>query len=170
MNASSSNKSGARRLSSPRVTGQQETLALQRASETIRGVAELSHALRNASATLEKIVSVTAGMTHLTLAHGLVLAHLMDKSTSKQADLRSATGIGPAYLSKLLDELAGQKLLRRHRSSTDRRQILLAPTTLGTEVTRRLLLAVSELVTQSHRALIADLSSSVDQFVTMMRL
>jgi DNA-binding MarR family transcriptional regulator len=79
-----------------------------------------------------------------------------------------ATGIGPAYLSRLLDELVVQGMLRRQRSPWDRRQILLALTAQGKKMTYQLLTSTNERITQTQRGAMADLGSWLEQFVSSM--
>jgi DNA-binding MarR family transcriptional regulator len=140
---------------------QPDVLALQTAAETIHELAEVSRMLKNVTTVLEKWIHRASGTHDLTMSHWLVLVHMLNRSTCKQVDLRSATGIAPAYLSRLLDELVGQGLLRRHRSLSDRRQILLAPTASGRAMTRVLLTSTRQLVTNAQRRAIADLGSSL---------
>jgi DNA-binding MarR family transcriptional regulator len=146
----------------------QENQELQTATEILCEAAEVSRTLRNATALLEKFVRVASGPGHLTLSHWLVMAHMLNKPTRKQVDLKMATGIGPAYLSRLLDELVVQGMLRRQRSPWDRRQILLALTAQGKKMTYQLLTSTNERITQTQRGAMADLGSWLEQFVSSM--
>ncbi|WP_196240320.1 MarR family winged helix-turn-helix transcriptional regulator [Dyella choica] len=116
---------------------------------------------------MERLVRLASGSSDLTLAHWLVLVHLSKTSSCKQADLKSATGFAPAHLTKLLDELVDRRLVHRHRSSWDRRQILLASTGTGRETARKLLLSLSQLAGKARVEAIESLSSSLEGFVSM---
>ena len=163
-----SDKAGESKSAQPRVPSQKEIAALQIAMEAIHEIAEIGRLLRNTTALLESMIHLAAGTGELTSSHLLVLVHLLPKSNCKQVDLKSATHIGPAYLSRLLDELVHQGLLRRHRSLSDRRQILLTLTERGKEATRHLLVSMSELMTNKKHAAIVDLGSSLNHFGAVM--
>jgi hypothetical protein len=105
MKAHFSNKPGEKESSSVRVTHKKDRLEPPSTTETIHEVAEVSRALRNATAVLENFVHTASGKSDLTLSHWLVMVSVLNKPTCKQVDVKSATSISPAYLSRLLDEL-----------------------------------------------------------------
>jgi DNA-binding MarR family transcriptional regulator len=85
----------------------------------------------SANSAIEKIVQLASGANNLTLAHWIILVYLARAELCKQGDLMSGTGIAVGYLTRLLDDLEAKGMIRRHRSSEDRRQILLALTDSG---------------------------------------
>ncbi|GFZ97253.1 MarR family winged helix-turn-helix transcriptional regulator [Dyella caseinilytica] len=139
--------------------------ALQAAKTTIRNVAEVSRSLKNAAAAIERLVHLAAGTTDLTIAHYLILVHLSQTTTCKQVDLKYDTGIAPAYMTRLLDELTERGLVRRHRSSSDRRQVLLALTTMGRDLATRFLTSLGEFFDQARLDAINSIGSSCEQFI-----
>jgi DNA-binding MarR family transcriptional regulator len=166
-NHSSHNQAG----QTPHPTHAESDLAgtpLQDAGKTIHAMATLSRELKHATATLEKIAHAASGTNDLTLLHWLVLVHLSSKSPCKQTDLKSTTYIAPAYLTRLLDELTDRGLVRRHRSSQDRRQILLALTPEGRESAHQLLISLGELVDGEQRGAISNLVTCLEQLTAMM--
>jgi DNA-binding MarR family transcriptional regulator len=170
MKAHRSSKSGERMPPLLPMTDQPEGSALQTAAGMIHEVADVSRMLKNVTAELERLIHQASGTDELTMSHWLVLLHMFNRSTCKQVDLRSSTGIAPAYLSRLLDELVGKSLLRRHRSLTDRRQILLAPTASGKDMTRVLLTSIGDLITCARRGAIARLGSSLADVDAVLNL
>jgi DNA-binding MarR family transcriptional regulator len=141
---------------------------LQAASEIIHKMADLSRELKHATATLEKILHEASGSNALTLLHWVVLATLWNTSPCKQVDLKAITSIAPAYLTRLVDELVDQKLVHRHRSAGDRRQIVLGLTRPGKESAHRVLTSLSQLIHEAHVAAITDLGLSLDRFIPPM--
>ena len=135
------------------------------AGKDILTMAKLGRELRNATSALEKIVQAASGTGELTLLHWAVLAHLACESSSKQVDVKSATGIAPAYLTRVLDELTDRRLVRRHRSPSDRRQIVLALTQAGRESARQLLTSLGERIDQPQLDAMTGLGLSLEQFV-----
>ncbi|GLQ91068.1 hypothetical protein GCM10007901_00180 [Dyella acidisoli] len=129
-------------------------------------MAEVSRVLRSATSTIEKFVHLASGTNDLTLMHCLVLVHLSRKASCKQLDLKSATGIAPTHLTKLVDELTHRGFVRRHRSSWDRRQIILALTAPGRETALRLLTSLHELTHKTQLNAIEELGSSLKRFVS----
>ncbi|GLQ50631.1 MarR family winged helix-turn-helix transcriptional regulator [Dyella flava] len=142
--------------------------ALQDACKGILTMARLGRELRNATNALEKTVHAASGTDDLTLLHWAVLAHLACESSSKQLDVKSTTGIAPAHLTRLLDELTDRRLVRRHRSPSDRRQIVLALTQAGRESARRLLTSLGERIDQTQLDAMNCLGLSLEQFVDRM--
>ena len=129
-------------------------------------MAEVSRILKSATSTIEKFAHLASGTNDLTLMHCLVLVHLSRKASCKQLDLKSATGIAPTYLTKVVDELTHRGFVRRHRSSWDRRQIILALTAPGRETALRLLASLHELTNKTQLNAIEQLGSSLKRFVS----
>lgn len=113
--------------------------------DAIYKLAEAGRVLKNATASIEKLAHQATGKSELTLMHCLVLIHLSRSTACKQVDLKSATGIAPAYLTKLVDELHHGNLVCRQRSSCDRRQIILALTDDGRETASLLMAALEDM-------------------------
>jgi DNA-binding MarR family transcriptional regulator len=134
------------------------------AAETIYKMAEVSRVLKSATSTLEEVMHRAAGTNELTLMHGLVLVHLSRGTSCKQVDLKSATGIAPAYLTKLIDELVIRGLVHRNRSSWDRRQIILALTMSGRDTASHLLTSLNALTSETQRHAIEELGLSLEHF------
>jgi DNA-binding MarR family transcriptional regulator len=156
----------------PKASRQERELAnteLQAASGIIHKMADLSRELKHATATLEKILHDASGSNALTLLHGVVLATLWNTSPCKQVDLKAITSIAPAYLTRLVDELVDQRLVHRHRSSWDRRQIILALTGPGKESAYRVLTSLSQSMNETHVSAITDLRLSLDRFIILMQ-
>jgi DNA-binding MarR family transcriptional regulator len=142
--------------------------SVQTAAETVYKVAEVSRTLKCATNVVEKWVKLASGSDgHLTLLHWLVLVRLSGTTTCKQLDLKSDTKIAPAYLTRLLDDLTNEGLVRRHRSSSDRRQILLTLTERGRELARGLLASLSDVTQPIQLDAIEHLASSLQQFVSL---
>jgi DNA-binding MarR family transcriptional regulator len=140
----------------------------QTATETIYKVAEVARTLKLATHAVEQWVHLVSGTNeHLTLLHWLVLARLSSTSTCKQMELKSDTKIAAAYLTRLLDDLTRQGLVRRHRSSSDRRQILLALTERGRNATLALLTSLNDVAQPSQLNAIEHLGASLEQFVSL---
>jgi DNA-binding MarR family transcriptional regulator len=133
---------------------------------TIYRMAEISRVLRSVTSALEKLMHAASGSNDLTLMHCLVLVHLSRSATCKQVELKSATGIAPAHLTRLVDELVHQGLVGRHRSSWDRRQLNLALTAQGRETALHLLASLKELTDQTQLDAIEHLGSSLEHFVS----
>jgi DNA-binding MarR family transcriptional regulator len=142
--------------------------ALQDGGNAILAMTKLSRELKNATSALEKVAHEASGTNDLTLLHWAVLANLACKSSCKQVDLKSTTGIAAAYLTRLVDELAHRGLVRRHRSSGDRRQMVLALTEAGKEAKRRLLMGLGEHINDGQLEAMMALSASLEQFVGVM--
>jgi DNA-binding MarR family transcriptional regulator len=139
------------------------------AKETMYKVAEVSRTLRCATSVVEKLVHLASGANdRLTLSHWLVLVRLSGTATCKQLDLKSDTKIAPAYLTRLLDDLTREGLVRRHRSSSDRRQILLSLTERGRQAASELLASLNGMTQASQLDAIEHLVSSLEQFVTQL--
>ena len=157
------------RKTCPELAAQQAASSeAQSAAETVYKVAEVSRTLKCATSVVEKWVKLASGSDgHLTLLHWLVLVRLSRVETCKQLDLKSDTKIAAAYLTRLLDDLTNEGLVQRHRSETDRRQVLLSLTERGRELASGLLASVSE----SNQPFLLDamehLASSLQQFVSL---
>jgi DNA-binding MarR family transcriptional regulator len=145
-----------------------ESIGAKTASEAIFKVADVARTLKCATHVMERVVHLATGANeHLTLLHWLVLVRLSSTPTCKQMDLKSDTKIAAAYLTRLLDDLTRKGLVRRHRSSTDRRQILLALTGEGRAATLELLAALNVVMQPSQLATIEQLRLSLEQFVSL---
>jgi DNA-binding MarR family transcriptional regulator len=143
-------------------------ISAQTATETIYKVAEVARTLKYATHAMEKVVHVVSGTNeHLTLLHWLVLARLSGTPTCKQMELKSDTKIAAAYLTRLLDDLVREGLVRRHRSSSDRRQILLTLTERGRTATLELLTTLNDVARPSQLNAIEHLSASLEHFVSL---
>lgn len=143
-------------------------ISAQTAAETIYRVAEVARTLKCATHAMEKVVHVVAGTNeHLTLLHWHVLARLSSASMCKQMELKSDTKIAAAYLTRLLDDLVREGLVRRHRSSSDRRQILLALTERGRSATLELLTTLNDVARPSQLNAIEHLGASLEHFVSL---
>lgn len=138
--------------------------AIQVATETMHKVAEVNRSLKCVDSALERIVQTASGNSDLTLAQWLILVHLSRARTCKQCDLHSDTGITTGYLTRLIDELDAKGMVRRRRSTEDRRQILLSLTDRGKDATLWLLAAIDQ-----HQLLNAldKLKSSLDRFMAV---
>jgi DNA-binding MarR family transcriptional regulator len=141
-----------------------EGAALQAATKTIYTAAVVSHSLKCVGSAIEEIVQTAAGSSDLTLVHWLILVHLSRAHRSKQGDLHSETGITTGYLTRLLDDLYAKEMIRRRRSTVDRRQILLSLTDHGKDAALSLLASIDR-----HRLLNAldQLKSSLDSFMSI---
>jgi DNA-binding MarR family transcriptional regulator len=135
-------------------------------ADALYKMAEVSRVLRSATSAIEKLGHLASGTNDLTLMHCLVLVHLSRTATCKQTDLKVATGIAPNHLTKLLDELTYRDLVHRNRSSSDRRQIILALTTRGRETALRLLAALHDFTNKTQLNAIEQLGSSLERFVS----
>jgi DNA-binding MarR family transcriptional regulator len=144
------------------------SVSAQTATETIYKVAEVARTLKCATHAMEKVVHVVSGTNeHLTLLHWLVLARLSGTPTCKQMELKSDTKIAAAYLTRLLDDLVREGLVRRHRSSSDRRQILLTLTEHGRSATLELLTTLNDVARPSQLNAIEHLGASLEHFVSL---
>jgi DNA-binding MarR family transcriptional regulator len=85
----------------------------------------------------------------------------------KQGDLMSGTGIAVGYLTRLLDDLEAKGMIRRHRSSEHRRQILLALTDSGKSVALALLAPLGRHERNREFRALEDLKSSLESFVSL---
>jgi DNA-binding MarR family transcriptional regulator len=143
-------------------------VSAQTATETIYKVAEVARTLKCATHAMERVVHVVSGTNeHLTLLHWLVLARLSSTPTCKQMELKSDTKIAAAYLTRLLDDLVREGLVRRHRSSSDRRQILLTLTERGRTATMELLTTLNDIARPSQLNAIEHLGASLEHFVSL---
>jgi DNA-binding MarR family transcriptional regulator len=136
-------------------------------ADALYKMAEVSRVLRSATHTIEKLGQRASGSNELTLMHCLVLVHLSSASTCQQTKLKSATGIAPTHLTKLLEDLVNRGLVSRNRSSWDRRQVILALTASGRETALRLLSALHDFTQESQLGAIEQLGSSLEQFVSI---
>ena len=144
------------------------SVGAQMATETIYKVAEVARTLKCATHVMEKLVHLASGTNeHLTLLHWLVLVRLSRTPTCKQTELKCDTKIAPAYLTRLVDDLTREGLVRRHRSSSDRRQILLALTEHGRSAASELLASLNDVTRPSQLSAIEHLGASLDQFVSL---
>jgi DNA-binding MarR family transcriptional regulator len=136
--------------------------AMQAATETMRRVAEVNRSLKSVASVIETLVQTASGGNDLTLVHCLILVNLSQAHTCKQRDLQSVTGITAGYLTRLIDQLDAKRMVRRRRSTEDRRQILLSLTDRGKIATLSLLAAIDQ-----HPPLNAldRLRSSLDRFM-----
>jgi len=140
----------------------------QAAEEIIYKVAEVARALKFATHIIEKLMHVASGtLEHMTILHWLVLVRLSKAPTCKQMDIKSDTKIAAAYLTRLLDDLTREGLVRRHRSSSDRRQILLALTAHGKSAALELLASLNDITQPSQLSAIEHLGASLEQFVSL---
>jgi DNA-binding MarR family transcriptional regulator len=139
-------------------------IAIEGSTETMHKVAEVSRSLKSVVSVIETLVQTTSGGGDLTLTHCLILVNLSRSHTCKQSDLHTETGITPGYLTRLIDTLVAKSMVRRRRSTRDRRQILLSLTDHGKDVTLSLLAAIDQ-----HRLLGAldNLKSSLDRFMAV---
>lgn len=154
----------------PASTGHEASgTATQAEADALYKMAEVSRVLRSATSTIEKLAHLVSGTTDLTLMHCLVLVHLTRSASCKQLELKSATGIAPAHLTKLLDELTHRGFVRRTRSSWDRRQIILALTLPGRETALRLLASLHEHTDKTQLNEIERLNSSLEHFVSITK-
>ncbi|HUB89674.1 MAG TPA: MarR family winged helix-turn-helix transcriptional regulator [Dyella sp.] len=156
--------------------GRQGTLAAlpltspgaQAAADAIYKVAEVARALKCATNVVEKLVHLASATSeHLTLLHWLVLVRLARTPTCRQLELKSDTKIAAAYLTRLLDDLTREGLVRRHRSSSDRRQILLSLTEHGRRVALELLASLNDVTQPSRLNAIDHLGASLENFVSL---
>lgn len=144
------------------------SVSAQTATETIYKVAEVARTLKCATHVMEKLVHIDSGANeHLTLLHWLVLVRLSSAPTCKQMELKSDTKIAAAYLTRLLDDLTRDGLVRRHRSSSDRRQIILALTERGRSAAVELLASLNDVTQPSQLNAIEHLGASLEQFVSL---
>jgi DNA-binding MarR family transcriptional regulator len=143
---------------------QVDAAARQAATKTIYTAAVVSHRLKYVGSAIEEIVQTAAGSSDLTLAHWLILVHLSHAHRCKQSDLYSETGITTGYLTRLVDELYAKEMIRRRRSTVDRRQIVLSLTDQGKDAALSLLASIDQ-----HRLLNAldKLKSSLDSFMSI---
>lgn len=144
------------------------SVSAQAATQTIYKVVEVARTLKCVTHVMEKVVHLASGTSeHLTMLHWLVLVRLSSAPTCKQIELKSDTKIAAAYLTRLLDDLTREGLVRRHRSSSDRRQILLALTERGRSAAFDLLSSLNDVAQPSQLSAIEDLGSSLEQFVSL---
>lgn len=145
-----------------------KSVSAQTATGTIYKVANVARTLKYATHVVEQLVHLASGKDeHMTLLHWLVLARLSSAPTCKQMELKSDTKIAAAYLTRLLDDLVRDGLVRRHRSSSDRRQILLALTDRGKNATLELLTTLNEVARPSQLSAIEHLGASLEHFVSL---
>jgi DNA-binding MarR family transcriptional regulator len=138
--------------------------SIQAATETMLKLAAISRRLRSAGLVIEKIVHDSAdGGGNLTLAHCLILVRLLRDCSCRQSDVHAETGITAGYLTRLLDKLEAQGLVRRQRSISDRRQILLSLTDRGTDAALSLLAAMDA---EHLLSPLDKLQSSLDRFLS----
>lgn len=140
----------------------------QAAAETIYKVAEVTRTLKRATHVMETWVHSASGTNEqLTMSHWLVLVRLSSAPTCKQTELKCDTKIAPSHLTRLIDDLARQGLVRRHRSSSDRRQILLALTEQGRAAALGLLASLNDVTRPTQLNAIEHLGTSLEQFVSL---
>jgi DNA-binding MarR family transcriptional regulator len=147
------------------IEGDSKGTATQGDADALYKMAEVSRVLRSATSSIEKLAHLASGSDALTLMHCLVLVHLSRSASSKQTELKCATGIAPTQLTKLLDELAHRGMINRHRSSWDRRQVILALTEAGRETAMHLLASLHDFADKTRLDAIESLGSSLAQFV-----
>jgi DNA-binding MarR family transcriptional regulator len=137
--------------------------SIEAATETMLKLATITRRLRAAGSVIEKIVHDAADGGNRTLAHWFILIRLLRNSTCKQSDVHADTAITPGYLTRLLDELEAQGMIRRQRSIQDRRQTLLSLTDRGKDA------ALSLLATMDAERLfnpLDKLESSLERFLS----
>ncbi len=160
-----------RRQKSTRVALAPDQLAragARAATDTIYKVAEVAGSLRRATQVMDKWVHIASGTNeHLTMSHWLVLVRLSSAPICKQADLKCDTKIAASHLTRLVDDLTREGLVRRHRSSSDRRQILLALTEQGRSLALGLLASLNDVTQPSQLDAIEDLGASLERFVSL---
>jgi DNA-binding MarR family transcriptional regulator len=150
-------------LATPQISSDSAQLA----AEAIYKVAEVARTLKYATHIVERMVNpLSRANEHLTLFHWLILIRLSNAPTYKQMDLKSDTKIAAAYLSKLLDDLTREGMVRRHRSSSDRRQILLALTDHGRGTVLELLALRNDVTRPSQVDALEHLGVSLERFVS----
>jgi len=138
------------------------------ATDTLYRLAEVARSLRRATQVMEKWVHIAAGThEHLTMSHWLVLVRLSSAPTCKQTEIKGDTKIAASHLTRLIDDLTREGLVRRHRSSSDRRQILLALTEQGRSFALGLLGSLNDVTQPSRLNAIEDLGTSLEQFVSL---
>lgn len=134
----------------------------QTAAETMHKVAAVSRSLRSTGSAIERMVQSASGGTDLTLAHWLILVHLSRARTCKQGEVNAQTGINTGYLTRLIDELEEKSMVRRRRSTEDRREILLSLTEQGRGAALALLAAIAQ---YELPGALDKLQSSLDGFL-----
>lgn len=138
------------------------------ATEALYKMAQFGRTLKHATHVLEKLMQTASSMhQHLTLSHWLVLVRLSSTVTCKQMELRTDTKITAAHLTRLVDDLAREGMVRRHRSSSDRRQILLSPTEHGKRVAMGLLASLKELTGPPQLSAMEQLCELLGRFVLL---
>jgi DNA-binding MarR family transcriptional regulator len=139
--------------------------ATQADADALYRMAQVSRVLRSATSSMEKLAHLASGSDELTLLHCLVLVHLSRSASCKQTELKCATGIAATQLTKLVDELAHRSFVSRHRSSWDRRQVILALTEAGREAALHLLASLHDFTDKTRIDAIESLASSLERFV-----
>jgi DNA-binding MarR family transcriptional regulator len=136
--------------------------AMQAAAETIHKIAAIVRGLKSANSAIENLVIAAAGRSDLTLAHWLILVYQARGEPRRQSEVNLETGMTAGYMTRLLDELDTKGLIRRHRSTEDRRQILLSLTEAGREATLSLLAAIDQ---RRLPGALDGLKTSLDSFL-----
>jgi DNA-binding MarR family transcriptional regulator len=168
MNHRMTHKSSRQKACATPASLQITSVGAQMATETIYKVAEVARTLKCATHIMEKIVHLASRTNeHLTLLHWLVLVRLSHTPTCKQTELKCDTKIAAAYLTRLVDDLTREGLVRRHRSSSDRRQIVLALTERGRSAASELLASLNDVTRPSQLSAIELLGASLEQFVSL---
>jgi DNA-binding MarR family transcriptional regulator len=151
--------------SSENISPESKGAATQADADALYKMAQVSRVLRSATSSMERLAHLASGSDELTLMHCLVLVHLSRSASSKQTELKCATGIAPTQLTKLVDELAHRGFVSRHRSSWDRRQVILALTEPGREAALHLLASLHGFTDKTRIDAIESLGSSLERFV-----
>lgn len=141
---------------------QQHSISDQTAAETMHKVAAVSRSLKSTGSAIERMVQSASGGADLTLAHWLILVHLSRARTCKQGEVHAQTGINTGYLTRLIDELEEKSMVRRRRSTEDRREILLSLTEQGRGAALALLAAIAQ---YELPGLLDRLQASLDGFL-----
>ncbi len=137
---------------------------LHAAAKTILTAGIVRRSLQYLDSAIEGIVQAAGGSRDLTLPQWLILVHLSRTHESRQGEIYPETGITTGYLTRLLDGLDAKRMIRRHRSAKDRRQMLLSLTDQGEEA------ALSLLGSIDHCRLLNaldGLKASLDSFMSI---
>ena len=117
---------------------------------------EVTDAVLTASRVLVSVAarSLAGAEEEVSLAQYRVLVVLASRGPQRLADLAEALAVQPSTATRMCDRLVRKGLVRRHRASSDRREIRLALTTPGRHLV--------DGVTARRRAEIARLIAAVE--------
>jgi DNA-binding MarR family transcriptional regulator len=117
--------------------------------------ADAVDAVLTASRTLVAVTEQSLGSAaeDTTLAQYRALVVLASRGPQRMVDLAAALRVAPSTAGRMCDRLVRKGLIRRHRASADRREVLVSVTAIGRQVVDQ--------ATARRRALLAEILSKL---------